>query len=130
MLEARVFLVALSLVVLLWGVDVVSAQITVSISATASHPVPSTMCEFGLAIVCSGLSLTECTLRVFMQLARCSRYSIYLKFLNFNEFNYMTNNLFPGYKCMSFIILFIEPFSHFECPLACKDFLVYSSQFK
>jgi hypothetical protein len=44
----RVLLVALSI---LFGVDVVWAQTTVSISATASHPIPSTLCEFGFGIV-------------------------------------------------------------------------------
>ena len=47
MLEAHIFL---SMVVFC-SVDVVWAQTTVSISATASHPVPSTMCEFGLAMM-------------------------------------------------------------------------------
>lgn len=47
MLDARILLGALSMVFL----DVVWAQTTVSISAAASHPVPTTLCEFGLAIM-------------------------------------------------------------------------------
>ena len=50
MLDARILLGALSMV-FLCGVNVVWAQKTVSIGATASHPVPTTMCEYGLAIV-------------------------------------------------------------------------------
>ena len=50
MLDARILLGALNMVILC-SVDVVWAQTTVSISATASHPVPTTLCEFGLAIM-------------------------------------------------------------------------------
>jgi hypothetical protein len=49
MLDVRILLGTLG--VFLCGVDVVLAQTTVSISATASHPVPTTLCEFGLAIM-------------------------------------------------------------------------------
>ena len=48
MLGARIFPGALS-VIFLCGVDVVWAQTTVSISAMASHPVPTTLCEFELS---------------------------------------------------------------------------------
>ena len=50
MLDTRIFLGALSMI-LSCVVDVVWAQTTVSISALASHPVPTTLCEFGLAIM-------------------------------------------------------------------------------
>lgn len=50
MLDTRILLGALSMV-FFYGVDVVWAQTTVSISAAASHPVPATMCEFGLVIM-------------------------------------------------------------------------------
>jgi hypothetical protein len=51
MLDARILLGALSIFLPVCSVDVVGAQTTVSISATASHPVPTTLCEFGLAIM-------------------------------------------------------------------------------
>ena len=50
MLDARILLGALSMI-FLRSVDMVWAQTTVSIGATASHPVPTTLCEFALAIV-------------------------------------------------------------------------------
>jgi hypothetical protein len=61
MLDAHILLGALSMV-FLCSVDVVWAQTTVSISATASHPVPTTLCEFGLAIMLNGIPLIKCTL--------------------------------------------------------------------
>lgn len=44
MIKARILLMALSLA-LAGMADVVAGQTTVTISSTASHPIPSTMCE-------------------------------------------------------------------------------------
>lgn len=100
MLDAHIFLGALSMV-FLCGVDVVWAQTTVSISATASHPVPTTLCEFGLAIMLNGMPLIDSTVWLY---AVGQMFEVYLVP---NEFIYMTNdNSFPGYKCMKFSLYY------------------------
>lgn len=96
MLDARILIGTLCMI-FLCSLDVVWAQTTVSISATASHPVPSTLCKFALAINVkwdvSDRIYYFWLLHSWSDVRGISRFK--------RGYIYMTNdNSFPGHKCM------------------------------